>query len=239
MNGHIVTTAENGSQALDRLMEAYDTREIDMELSDLQMPVMNGFEASEYIRNTMKSNIPIIALTADVTTADVTKCKNVGMNDFISKPVDERILYNKIMSLVKKQVELNSVQHGKDGNKLKYTNLEYLHKRTKSNPDLILEMIELYLEQTPSLIQTMKQSYKNQDWELLHSAAHKIIPSFSIMGISDDFESMAKKIQEYATTQEQLEGIHSLVLELENVCTQACHELEEEYNIIKKTKNAK
>jgi CheY-like chemotaxis protein len=64
---------------------------------DLQMPEMNGFEATEYIRTTMNS--PIIALT--VTTVDLAKCKSVGMNDYIAKPVDER-LYSKIVGIVRK-----------------------------------------------------------------------------------------------------------------------------------------
>jgi CheY-like chemotaxis protein len=63
---------------------------------DLQMPEMNGFEATAYIRNIIKNPIPIIALTADVTTVDVEKCKAVGMNDYVSKPIDEKDLYNKI-----------------------------------------------------------------------------------------------------------------------------------------------
>jgi CheY-like chemotaxis protein len=75
---------------------------------DLQMPEMNGFEATKYIRETLKSNIPIIALTADVTTVDLEKCTAVGMNDYIAKPVDETILYNKIMGLVKKPVSKHS-----------------------------------------------------------------------------------------------------------------------------------
>ena len=59
----------------------------DIILMDLQMPKMNGFEAAEYIRKTMKSKIPIIALTANVITADITKCKEFGMNDYVSKPI--------------------------------------------------------------------------------------------------------------------------------------------------------
>ena len=70
-------------------------------LMDLQMPEMNGFEATDYIRNTLHSQIPIIALTADVTTMDVAKCKAVGMNDYISKPLDENLLYSKILDLIK------------------------------------------------------------------------------------------------------------------------------------------
>jgi CheY-like chemotaxis protein len=62
---------------------------------------MNGFEATEYIRNKMNLQTPIIALTADVTTVDVEKCKSVGMNDYISKPLDEKLLYTKILDLIK------------------------------------------------------------------------------------------------------------------------------------------
>lgn len=68
------------------------------------MPEMNGFEATDYIRKTMKSQIPIIALTADVTTVDVAKCKEFGMDDYISKPIDENLLYSKIVELVKKKL---------------------------------------------------------------------------------------------------------------------------------------
>ena len=50
----------------------------------------------------MNSNIPIIALTADVTTADLEKCKAMGMDDYISKPVDEKLLYRKIIDLINK-----------------------------------------------------------------------------------------------------------------------------------------
>ena len=90
---------------------------------------------------------------------------------------------------------------------LRCIDLAYLINRTKSNPKLMMEMISLYLEQTPPLIKTMKQSLLDKDWELLYSAVHKMIPSFSIMGISIDFENMAKKVQEYASTQQQSDGI--------------------------------
>jgi len=80
--------AANGKIAIERLQ----TQVYDIILMDLQMPEMNGFEATEYIRNTLKSSIPIIALTADVTTVDLAKCKAVGMNDYLAKPIDERLL---------------------------------------------------------------------------------------------------------------------------------------------------
>ena len=85
-------------------VEKLKTNTYDIVLMDLQMPQMNGFEATEYIRKTMKLQIPIIALTADVTTADVPKCKKFGMDDYISKPIDENLLYSKIIELVKKKL---------------------------------------------------------------------------------------------------------------------------------------
>ncbi len=231
--------ADNGKIAIEKL----ETKSYDIILMDLQMPEMNGFEATEYIRNTMNSRIPIIALTADVTTVDLAKCKAVGMNDYIAKPVDERLLYSKIVGLVKKPLSAksidNTVNEKNSGKKLKCINLDYLIHRTKSNPSLMMEMISLYLKQTPALISTMKKGLEDKDWVSLQAAVHKMIPSFSIMGISTDFENMAKKVHEYASTQQQSDGIPDLVLKLENICTQACEELEEEFNTIKNTKNEK
>ena len=89
--------AENGKIAIEKLQ----TNSYDIILMDLQMPIMNGFEATEHIRNKMNLQTPIIALTADVTTVDLEKCKAVGMNDYISKPLDEKLLYKKITDLVK------------------------------------------------------------------------------------------------------------------------------------------
>ena len=96
--GFEVDIAGNGKIVIDKLKE----NQYDVILMDLQMPYMNGFEATEYIRNTMKSQIPIIALTADVTTVDVAKCKAVGMNDYIPKPIDEKSLYDKIIKCLKR-----------------------------------------------------------------------------------------------------------------------------------------
>jgi PAS domain S-box-containing protein len=224
--------ASNGKIAIEKLL----AKTYDVILMDLQMPEMNGFEATEYIRNTLNSKIPIIALTADVTTVDLAKCKDVGMNDYIAKPVDERLLYNKIISVVKKPYSQTYKENTIfEREKSKCIDLEYLLHRTKSNPILMMEMISAYLEQTPPLITTMKQSLKDKDWNMLYAAVHKMIPSFSIMGMNVDFENIAKQVQEYASTQQQTDGIPALVTQLETVCNQACKELEIEFNIIKNT----
>ncbi len=226
--------AFNGKIAIEKML----ANNYDIILMDLQMPVMNGFEATEYIRNTLKSKIPIIALTADVTTVDLSKCMAVGMNDYISKPIDEKILYNKIVITVNKSlydIEQEIINNNKIS-KLRCIDLEYLLNRTKSNPLLLTEMIMLYLEQTPVLISAMKKSFMDKNWTLLYETVHKMIPSFSIVGIAKDFENMAKKIQQYAGVQQQTAGIEDMMLQIENICIQACEELELELITIKNRK---
>lgn len=226
--------ASNGKIAIEKLQN----QSFDIILMDLQMPEMNGFEATEYIRTIMNSEIPIIALTADVTTVDLGKCKAVGMNDYIAKPVDEKLLYSKIVSFAQKPMpDLKNVPEiDVEHKKTKCIDLTYLNNRTKSNPSLMMEMISLYLEQTPPMVSAMKESFQNKDWSTMKAAVHKIIPSFSIMGISPHFEIIAKKIQECASNQVQTDETHDMLVQLENICLQACEELQEEFNKIKNSK---
>lgn len=240
--GFLHEIASNGKIAIEKLQNKH----YDIILMDLQMPEMNGFEATEYIRKIIKSNIPIIALTADVTTTDIKKCKAIGMNDYVSKPIDEKLLYSKIIRYIKKTnplqetfIEENENQPQMIGGSSRCIDLTYLNKRAKANPELIMELIALYLEQTPLLISKMKQSAVDNDWDLLYAAVHKIIPSFYIMGIHKDYEDKAQKIQEYTSTQQHLDKVQELVIQIENICNQACIELKEEYYILKKTTDEK
>jgi PAS domain S-box-containing protein len=218
----------NGKMAIEQLQR----KSYDLILMDLQMPEMNGFEAATFIREKLHSKIPIIALTADVTTADLEKCKAAGMNDYLAKPVDEKLLYQKIVGLVKKPVQARS----KEMHAVKITetdservvDLAYLKRLTKSDPNLMIEMITLYLAQTPELMQKIKQSFMDKELDGLNAAMHKMQPSFSIMGISSDFETIAKTILAYARTGKSPEEIPALILRLENVCSKACRELESE-----------
>ncbi len=96
--GFEIDIADDGNVAIEKLQK----NKYDIVLMDLHMPKMDGFEATEHIRNKMNLQIPIIAVTADVTIEAVEKCKSAGMNDYISKPVDEKLLYEKIVKHLKK-----------------------------------------------------------------------------------------------------------------------------------------
>ena len=86
-----VDTAENGMIAIEFLNQHH----YDIILMDLQMPEMNGYQATEAIRKTGNA-IKIIAMTADALKTDTEKCFAIGMNDYISKPFEEEDLIRKI-----------------------------------------------------------------------------------------------------------------------------------------------
>jgi PAS domain S-box-containing protein len=230
--GFELDIAANGKIAIEKLME----RDYDIILMDLQMPEMDGFEATEHIRKVMGSNIPIIALTADVTAFDMEKCKALGMNDFVAKPVDERLLYSKIVGLTGRPRQSRNTDTTDEAvveADIRLIDLSYLSTRTKANASLMAEMIDAYLEQTPKLVSVMQQSLEQKDWMMLRASVHKMMPSFSIMGISPSYEEMARKVHDYAGSQEYADDMKELVRQLADVHTRACQELSEELTKLK------
>lgn len=96
-NGVEVDIAEDGQQAVD-MVQQYS---YDFVLMDCQMPIMDGYEATLNIRQILDlKNLPIIALTANVMTEDVKRIVEVGMDDYISKPVDVRQMFITIANCI-------------------------------------------------------------------------------------------------------------------------------------------
>ena len=88
--GFDITVANNGKEALDLVME----NTYDLILTDMQMPVMDGLEATSRIRALAKGKrVPIVAMTANAFAEDRAKCLAAGMNDFVAKPVDPETLF--------------------------------------------------------------------------------------------------------------------------------------------------
>lgn len=95
---NIIETALNGKEALDK----FETTNYDLILMDIQMPVMNGLEASEKIRalESTNSHVPIIAITANAMIGDKEKCLSAGIDDYISKPFQPAALIDKIKKII-------------------------------------------------------------------------------------------------------------------------------------------
>lgn len=104
--GAIVSVAENGEVALNMLAE----ENFDLVLMDIQMPVMDGYTATQKIRENPKYNcLPIIAMTANAMKSDIDRCFEAGMNDHVAKPIDPE----KVFSAIEKW-SANQKEHGKN-----------------------------------------------------------------------------------------------------------------------------
>ncbi|GAB3823915.1 ATP-binding protein [Hymenobacter jeollabukensis] len=233
--GFHMDVAVDGSQALDMLRAA----PYDLVLMDLQMPVMNGFEATAYIRQELGLSVPIIALTADVTSVDVAKCQAVGMNDYITKPIDDRLLYRKIVKFLKQDAPAQPAAPAPAAAgpppPRSCVNLDYLKRITKSDARLA-EMLGLYLQEIPQLVQAVKKALAEKDWPGLKLAAHSLIPTFATVGMPPEFELITKSMQSTAEqllasgagpSQETMMGLLAAFSKIEAVCAQAARELEE------------
>jgi two-component system, sensor histidine kinase and response regulator len=98
--GHAVHVAHDGQQAL----EALEQQNFDVVLMDVQMPVMDGFLATQAIRNLAdpkKARVPIIALTAHALTGDAERCLGAGMDDYISKPINRGELIERVEQIAR------------------------------------------------------------------------------------------------------------------------------------------
>ena len=106
MAGIDVEQAKNGQLAVNKVLE-HEAGYFDLILMDIQMPVMNGYEAAAQIRSSGREDlkkIPIIAMTADAFADDIRKSREVGMNDHIAKPIDVQ----KMMQVMQKWINTNS-----------------------------------------------------------------------------------------------------------------------------------
>jgi len=93
-----VDVAENGLEAIEKIKNGH----YDLVLMDMEMPEMNGYEATIVLRNELHNPIPIIAMTAHAMAGEIEKCLNLGMNDYISKPINAKLLFEKIYNNIKR-----------------------------------------------------------------------------------------------------------------------------------------
>lgn len=180
--GVIVTEAANGMEAV----EALQKQQFDLILMDVQMPVMDGLEATTKIRGGINKTIPIIALTANAIKGESDRCRAAGMNDFISKPFQEEDLIQMLCRWLdngsSSKIKIKNGQQVLHAGRL--YDLSSLNKISRGNTDFIKKMIGMFNEQVPKSVQEMKEALQQKDFTKLRSIAHKIKPAIDNMGIT-------------------------------------------------------
>jgi CheY-like chemotaxis protein len=171
-DGHTVTVAGNGREAL----TALEQTAFDLVLMDVQMPEIGGFEATALIREREKKtggHIPIVALTAHAMKGDQERCFEAGMDGYVSKPIQRK-------ELVKAMEEILHLNQGRPKEAAKpdstpeILNLDLLLARVDGDQDLLQELIEVFLEENPRMLQEVRDAVGRNDAERLKIAAHTL-----------------------------------------------------------------
>lgn len=232
LNGISISYAENGAEAVEMIKK----NDYDVVLMDIQMPVMDGIEATRQIRNLAnhKKNVPIIAMTANVLQEDVKKYFDEGMNAYVSKPFQPDELLEKIAGVIQHVQPTKEVEQKEKDNEQflkplpeKITDMTFLTQFTGGNEEKKKKYISMFLENGPRLINTIKNSLEKEDYESLKVAAHSLKPQFSYMGIAEDVSHIFLTEQS-AGQKAQYSLLPKLVVHLEAVCNKAFSELNAE-----------
>ncbi len=212
-----VDQAENGYTALEKLK----AHEYDIILMDVQMPIMDGYEATKSIRKTFpvsKREIPIIALTANAIKGDNEKCIELGMNDYLPKPFQPEDLYKVLTKFVAETTETPNA-HVEI-----VTDLTYLKNVCNGDKVFMKEMVETFIKNTPVAINEMQKWLNEAEWGEVGKVAHKIKPSITFMGI-DRLKPLIKSIEEFGKENYNTDRIPGLIETFSTECQKAIDEL--------------
>ena len=207
--GHLVTLASNGSEALELLKKS----SFDIILMDVQMPVLNGFQATEAIRNEEKStgnHIPIIAMTAHAMQGDRERCLEGGMDAYISKPVQG----NELIAMVEEIAQLGSTSPAKSTSAAAAA-FEFGEAldRLQGDEELLGDLAEVFLKDYPGHLDNIRRLIQQDNPEGIERAAHSFKGSVGNFGTRRSF-AVALNIEK-AAREEDIEKCARLLFELE------------------------
>jgi PAS domain S-box-containing protein len=204
-----VTVVGNGKEAIQWLRK-YRT---DLVMMDLHMPLMDGLQATDYIRRQMKSAIPVVILTASVLRNERQRCLNIGANDYIAKPfareelqrcLERFLLHRHIMPTDHQPATIP----GEDGNPVYDLSALLQLKDTVA----IKAIYEVFENTVPSGLEDLKQLAIEENWQAVFELAHKLKSSLGIIQVKDLLAKMAT-IEMNARTRKQLREILPMINE--------------------------
>lgn len=175
-----LTIVDNGQKVIQKL----ENNSYDIILMDIQMPIMDGVQATEIIRaGDTHKDIPIIALTANAFKDELDQYKNYGVTDCLSKPFKSAELYNKIIKLTDRvDIDSNDPQK-RTNNQVTLYDLEKLSNMLGGNKALIEKMVESFLAHTPPLLEELYIAGNNNNWDEVSKICHRLKASYKTMSI--------------------------------------------------------
>jgi PAS domain S-box-containing protein len=174
--GHTVTVAETGRQALDALR----AQEFDLVLMDVQMPEMDGLEATRALRAAEREagrHVPVIALTAHAARGDRDRCLEAGMDGYLPKPVDPQAFWETVRGLLLGPSEPAGVSAEEESPVL---DREAILRRLEGDEGLLKELVDLFRGDSVTLLEQVGTALGDGDAEAARRAAHTLKSSLGL-----------------------------------------------------------
>ena len=211
-----IKEAENGNEAVELLSKD----NFDIVLMDLQMPFMDGIEATKIIRTELKLTIPIIGVSANAFQSEIDKCIENGMDDYITKPFKEDNLLEKINKLLQK-----NKKDSKDEFTQLYS-LVLLKEMSRGDTKFLTKMLELFVSSIPENIKELKIGLEEKNYEKIKQIIHKIKPMISNLKIETLYSSI-KKIESFEKDLDEEKQLKQMVIEVGDILTKTCIQIKE------------
>jgi CheY-like chemotaxis protein len=200
-----VVVAGDGREAV----ELFDPAKFDLVLMDLQMPELDGCEATRIIRTMETSTrVPIIAQTAHAFAEDRRECLKAGMDEFVSKPITVAELLRVVERFVPWRKSGGASEHGPCGGKKlrevsdpdpQVFDLAALRDRLDGDEELLKEMVQLFFSHAPTLVAQLRSALTAEDWEEAARSVHTLKGAFATFGakalaqVAEEIERTAEK----------------------------------------------
>lgn len=183
--GFECTIANNGKEAL----KCLEKQHFDLILMDIQMPEMDGYEATRIIRSKLMNSIPIIALTANAMADEHKKCFEMGMDSYVSKPFQPADLHLKIMDIYANKLAhptftTSIVNLENIAKKKPLIEPEFIKSQVQGNLTAANELLEIFIQDVPDEMKKLKSAVEIYNYEAINEVSHKLVSSFSILGIA-------------------------------------------------------
>ena len=183
--GVSVEVANDGFEAIAKLQR----RSFDLILLDLQMPEIDGFEVTRFVRKTIKSpanQIPIVALTADAFTETKQLTQNAGMNDFITKPFQQKDLLRVLRKFSPQGFEVRPEEiHHPEPEENRAIDFDFIKEKFGKDPETFRYILEVFIEDILKELASVRTHLEENDVQQAGRLVHKLVSTFSAMGMPD------------------------------------------------------
>ena len=224
-SGHTVTVACNGQEAV----EIFKQRAFDLILMDIQMPLMDGFEATLAIREHESSQsaatqTPIIAQTAYASSADRERCLAAGMNDYISKPIRADALHR----LIEQQTGsvANKSKNDNESPASRVVDWNSAFETVGGHRPLLIELIEVFLKEKDSMLAAVEKAMDADDEQNTRISAHSLKGALGHLGALTASETAGRLESTAGNAPVDMDACRELFGQLTDLVKDVCQEFE-------------